>query len=46
MRKISELRAQSVRNGTDKFTMREIDREIAAARRERRSSEASTRSGT
>jgi hypothetical protein len=32
MRLINKIQMQSVRNGTDKITMEEIDAEIAAAR--------------
>lgn len=34
---IASIQQDSVRNGTDKMTMEEIDEEIAAARRERNS---------
>lgn len=34
---VASIQADSVRNGTDKMTMDEIDAEIAAARRERNS---------
>jgi hypothetical protein len=36
MRLINKIQIQSVKNGTDKMTMEEIDAEIAAVRSERR----------
>ena len=36
MRLINKIQMQSVKNGTDKMTMEEINAEIAAARSERR----------
>jgi antitoxin (DNA-binding transcriptional repressor) of toxin-antitoxin stability system len=39
LRLISSMQMQSVKNGTDKMTMAEIDAEIAAYRRERRAKE-------
>ncbi|MDR1324340.1 MAG: type II toxin-antitoxin system Phd/YefM family antitoxin [Candidatus Margulisbacteria bacterium] len=39
LRLISSMQMQSVKNGTDKMTMAEIDAEIAAYRRERHAKE-------